>query len=98
MNKDVKWPSLCVGSCDTYGRYQHLWRNQNKERKGGRERELRLRMFENRVLKRKFGLKRDEIVGWWRTLHNEELRNLRSAPNTDRRRMRWVGHTAYMEI
>jgi hypothetical protein len=75
---------------------------KSKQREGGREREKekgehRLRMFENRVLERKFGLKKDKIVGWWRTLHNGDLRNLYSAPNTDRRGMRWVGRTASME-
>jgi hypothetical protein len=40
--------------------------------------EHRLRVFENRVLRRIFGLKRDEMMGGWRKLHNEELRNLNS--------------------
>jgi hypothetical protein len=38
-------------------------------------------MFENRVLRRIFGPKRDEVTGEWRKLHNEELHNLYSAPN-----------------
>jgi hypothetical protein len=38
-------------------------------------------MFENRVLRRIFGLKRDEVTGEWRKLHNEELHNLYSSPN-----------------
>jgi hypothetical protein len=38
--------------------------------------EHRLRVFENRVLRRIFGLKRDEVIGGWRKLHNEELHNL----------------------
>jgi hypothetical protein len=46
----------------------------------GRE-EHRLRVFENRVLRRIFGLKRDEVIGGWRKLHNEELRNLYSSPS-----------------
>jgi hypothetical protein len=41
--------------------------------------EHRLRVFENRVLRRIFGLKRDEVTGWWRKLHNEELHNLYSS-------------------
>jgi GH43 family beta-xylosidase len=53
----------------------------------------RLRVFENRVLRRISGLKRDEVVGVWRKLHNEELHNLYSSPNIIRmimsRRMRW---------
>ena len=52
-------------------------------------------MFENRVLRRVFGSKRDEVTGEWRKLHNEELRDLYSLPNIVRvvksRRMRWAG-------
>jgi hypothetical protein len=47
-------------------------------------------VFENRVLRRIFGLKRDEVTGEWRKLHNEELHDLYSSP----RRMRWAGHVA----
>jgi hypothetical protein len=43
--------------------------------------EHRLRVFENRVLRRIFGPKRDEVTGGWRKLHNEELHNLYSSPN-----------------
>jgi hypothetical protein len=43
--------------------------------------EHRLRVFENRVLRRIFGLKRDEVTGGWRKLHNEELHNLYSSPS-----------------
>jgi hypothetical protein len=43
--------------------------------------EHRLRVFENRVLRRIFGPKRDEVTGGWRELHNEELHNLYSSPN-----------------
>ena len=46
--------------------------------------ELRLRVFENRVLRRIFGPKRDEVAGEWRKLHNEELNDLYSSPNIDR--------------
>jgi len=60
--------------------------------------ERRLRVFENRVLRKMFGPKRDEVTGEWRKLHNEE-RNQYS-PNIVRviksRRMRWVGHVARM--
>jgi hypothetical protein len=55
---------------------------------------------ENRVLRRIFGSKRDEVTGDWRKLHNEELHNLYSSPNIIRmiksRRMRWAGHVARM--
>jgi hypothetical protein len=55
-------------------------------------------VFENRVLRRIFGPKRDEMTGEWRKLHNEELRDLYSLPSIIRifklRRMRWAGHVA----
>jgi hypothetical protein len=54
----------------------------------------RLRVFENRVLRRVFGPKRDEVKGEWRKLHNEELNNLYSSPSivqvVKSRRMRWA--------
>jgi len=57
-------------------------------------------VFENRVLRRVFGPKRDEVTREWRKLHNEELNNLYSSPNIVRviksRRMRWLGHVALM--
>jgi hypothetical protein len=57
-------------------------------------------VFENRVLRRIFETKRDEVTGDWRKLHNEELHNLYSSPNIIRmiksRRMRWPGHVARM--
>jgi hypothetical protein len=57
-------------------------------------------VFENRVLRRIFGPKRDEATGDWRRLHNEELNDLHSSPNTLRvirsRGMRWAGHVARM--
>jgi hypothetical protein len=40
-----------------------------------------MKVFKNRVLRRKFALKRDEVTGWWRKLYNEELRDLYSLPN-----------------
>ena len=58
----------------------------------------RLRVFENMVLRRVFGHKRDEVTGEWRKLHNEELRDLYTLPNivqvVKSRRMRWAGHVA----
>jgi hypothetical protein len=60
--------------------------------------EHRLRVFENRVLRRIFGPKRDEVTGEWRKLLTEELRNLYSSPDIIRqvksRRMRWAWHVA----
>jgi hypothetical protein len=62
--------------------------------------EHRLRVFENKVLRRIFGPKRDEVTGEWRKLHNEDLRDLYSSPSIIRimtsRRMRWAGHVARM--
>jgi hypothetical protein len=61
--------------------------------------EHRLRVFENRVLRRIFGPKREED-GSWRKLHNDELHNLYSSPNIvsviKSRRLRWAGHVARM--
>jgi hypothetical protein len=60
--------------------------------------EHRLRVFENRVLRRIFVPKRDEVTGGWRKLHNEKLHGLYSSPSIVRvikaRRVRWVGHVA----
>jgi hypothetical protein len=57
-------------------------------------------VFENRVLRRIFGPKRDEVMGEWRKVHNEELRDLYSLPSIIRiiksRRIRWAGHLARM--
>jgi len=62
--------------------------------------ERKLRVFENRVLRRIFGSRRDEVMGEWRRLHNEELNDLYSSPNIVRviksRRVRWAGHVARM--
>jgi hypothetical protein len=62
--------------------------------------EHRLRVFENRVLRRIFGPERDEVIGGWRKLHNEQLHNLYSSLSIIRmirsRGMRWAGHVALM--
>jgi len=62
--------------------------------------ERRLRVFENRVLRRIFGPRRDEVMGEWRRLHNKELNDLYSSPNIEvvikSRRMRWAGNVAHM--
>jgi hypothetical protein len=60
--------------------------------------ERRLRVFENRVLRRIFGARREEVTGEWRKLHNESLNDLYCSPNIVRvikkGRMRWAGHVA----
>jgi hypothetical protein len=57
-------------------------------------------MFENRVLRRIFGPKRDKVIAGWRKLHNEDLHNLHCSPSIIRmirsRSMRWAGHVARM--
>ena len=62
--------------------------------------ERKLRVFENMVLRRIFGPRRDEVTGEWRRLYNEEQNDLYSSPNIARaiklRRMRWAGHVARM--
>jgi hypothetical protein len=62
--------------------------------------EHRLRVIENKMLRKIFGPKRDEVTGGWRKLHNEELRDLYSSPIIIRIikswRMRWAGHVAQM--
>jgi hypothetical protein len=60
--------------------------------------EHRLKVSKNRMLRRIFGPKRDEVMGEWKKLHNKELHDLYSSPSIIRiiklRRMRWVGHIA----
>jgi hypothetical protein len=62
--------------------------------------ENRLSVFENRVLKRIFGPKRDKVIEGWRNMHNEELHNLYSSPSIIRtiksKRTRWAGNVARM--
>jgi hypothetical protein len=62
--------------------------------------EYRLRVFENKVLRRIFGPRRDEVTAGWRKLHNEELPDLYSLPSIitiiKLRTMRWAGHVARM--
>jgi hypothetical protein len=58
-----------------------------------------LRVFENRLLRRIFGPRRDEVRGEWRKLHNTELNDLYVSPNIrviKSRRMRWAGHVAHI--
>jgi hypothetical protein len=62
---------------------------------------INMRVSENRVLRRIYGPKREQVAGGWRRLHNEELHNLYAPPNIIRviisRRVRWAGHVARME-
>jgi hypothetical protein len=64
--------------------------------------EHKLRVYETRVLRRIFELRRDEVTGGWRKLHNEEIRDLYSSPSIIRmirsRRVRWAEHVARMGI
>ena len=64
--------------------------------------ECRLRVFENKMLRRIFGPKRDEVTGEWRRLHNKELYALYYPPDISRviksRRLRWAGHVARMGV
>ena len=64
--------------------------------------ECRLRVFENRVLRRIFESKKNEVTGEWRRLHNKELYALYFSPNIIRviksRRLRWTGHVARMGV
>ena len=62
--------------------------------------ERRLRVFENRVLRRIFGPKRDKVTREWRKLHNEELNDMYCSPSNFRvikSRIRWARHVARME-
>ena len=61
--------------------------------------ERKLRVFENMVLRKIFGSRRDEVTGEWRRLHNEELNDLYPSPSIVRvikSRIRWTGHVARM--
>jgi hypothetical protein len=80
MYRNIIFPVVLYG-CET-------WSLTLKE-------ERRLRVVENRVLRRILGPKRDEVTGEWREVHNEELKGLYSLPNIVRviklRRLRWAG-------
>jgi len=78
----IIWPAVLYG-CET-------WSFTLRE-------ERKLRVFENMVLGRIFGRRRDEVTGEWRRLHNEELNDLYCSLRVIKwRRMRWAGHVARM--
>ena len=87
INKNIILPVILYG-CET-------WSLSLRE-------ELRLRVSENRVLRRIFGPKRNEVTREWKKLHNEEFNNLYSSLNIVRviksRRMRWAGHLVRMGV
>ncbi|KAJ4443860.1 hypothetical protein ANN_05647 [Periplaneta americana] len=89
-----------VGDAITYGVMapQHLQRLGLSN--GTEQEEQRLRVFENKVLRKIFGAKKDEVTGEWRKLHNTELHALYSSPdiirNIKSRHLRWAGHVARM--
>ncbi|KAJ4450707.1 hypothetical protein ANN_02136 [Periplaneta americana] len=74
--------------------------SKQKKISDDKRQEQRLRVFENKVLRKIFGAKRDEVTGEWRKLHNTELHALYSSPdiirNIKSRRLRWAGHVARM--
>ena len=85
IHRTVIQPVVLYG-CETW------WHTLREER--------RLRLYENRVLRRIFGPKRDGVTGEWKELHNEELNDLYSSPNIVRvmksRRMRWAEYLAHV--
>ena len=84
LNTSMQQDTVVLYGCETWS--LTLWE------------EGKLRVFENKVLRRIFGPRRDEVMGEWRRLHNEELHDLYCSPNIVRvikwRRMRWTGHMA----
>jgi hypothetical protein len=76
------------------------WFNEGCSKLLAHRKQAKLRVFENRVLRRILGPKRDEVMGEWRKLHNKELRDLYSSPSIIRmmksRKLRWEGHVARM--
>jgi hypothetical protein len=88
MSVDFQRNTRCYFACGSVG--CETWSLTLRE-------EHKLRVFENRVLRRIFGPKGDEVAGDWRKLHNEELHNLSSTSiirMIKSRRMRWAGHVA----
>ncbi|KAJ4428093.1 hypothetical protein ANN_24107 [Periplaneta americana] len=82
------------------GRVVYMYKEPVGLRKPCLREEHRLRVFENKVLRKIFGAERDEVTGEWRKLHNAELHALYSSPdiirNIKSRHLRWAGHVARM--
>jgi hypothetical protein len=101
LNKSYKWVPTVNLPGNLGGYHIYLKRTMMIAYLVAHTEERRLRVSVNRVLRRIFGPKRDDVRGEWRRLHNEEINDLYSPPNIIRmiksRRMRWAGHVARVE-
>jgi hypothetical protein len=97
QNDDIKIGNRCL---ENVAQFRYLGTNITNQSQIQEEIQRRLNLGRLRVLRRIFGLKRDEVIGGWRKLHNEELHNLYSSPSVitmiKSRRMRWALHVAQM--
>ncbi|KAJ4436520.1 hypothetical protein ANN_16551 [Periplaneta americana] len=100
----LTWSQATKGNIEGGGFGPVLWIEfgvaQWSERLVRRTKDPEIKVFENKVLRKVFGTKRDEVTGEWRKLHNAELHALYSSPdiirNIKSRRLRWAGHVARM--